>query len=84
MALKHCISCSMPMTKPEDFPAGDFSKDYCIHCARPDGTMKSYDEVLEGLTNFIIKMHGLTEEEARSAAKGVMMSLPAWHDVPGC
>ncbi len=84
MALKHCISCSMPMTKPEDFPGGDFEKDFCIHCARPDGSMKSYDEVLEGLTGFIVKMHGLTEEDARSAAIGIMHSMPAWHDAPGC
>jgi hypothetical protein len=84
VALKHCISCSMPMSKPEDFPGGDFSKDYCVHCARPDGTMKSYDEVLVGLTAFIMKIHGLEEEDARSAARGIMHSMPAWHDAPGC
>ena len=84
MVVQHCISCSMPMAKPEDFPGSDMTKDYCVHCARPDGSMKSYDEVLARLTQFILKMHGLSEEEARSAAKGVMHSLPAWHKAPGC
>ena len=29
----------------EDYAMGDESKDYCIHCARPDGTMQSRREV---------------------------------------
>ena len=36
--MKLCISCGMPMEKAEDFPFGDTTKDYCVHCARPDGS----------------------------------------------
>ena len=30
---KTCIACGMPMSKPEDFAAGDAAKDYSRHCA---------------------------------------------------
>jgi hypothetical protein len=53
--MKICIACGMPMMKTEDFPLGDENKDYCIYCARPDGTMQSYEEKLEGTTDFLVK-----------------------------
>ncbi len=40
--MKTCVACGMPMTKSTDFPLGDESKDYCVYCARPDGSMQSY------------------------------------------
>jgi hypothetical protein len=75
---KICIACGMPMNSPEDYPLGDTSKDYCIHCARPDGSMQSYDEKAESLKQFIIKTQGLDAEVAVSAAKNMMAKLPAW------
>lgn len=39
MTATECISCGMPMGKPEDHAMGDPDKDYCLHCARPDGAM---------------------------------------------
>src|SRR5207245_1314483 len=39
-----CISCGMPLRTDEDHAAGDPTKNYCKHCARPDGSLKSYDE----------------------------------------
>lgn len=75
---KKCISCGMPMEKPEDFPQGDSTRDYCLHCARPDGSMKSYDEALAGMTAFIVGTQGLDEGAARETAKNLMATMPAW------
>lgn len=78
--MKICIACGMPMTKPEDFAMGDPAKDYCVHCARPDGTMQSFEEKLDSLTQFIVKTQGLDEQAARLAALGMMSKLPAWEN----
>ncbi|MCA9658611.1 MAG: zinc ribbon domain-containing protein [Myxococcales bacterium] len=73
-----CISCGMPLRSAEDHAKGDTSRPYCHHCAREDGSMKSYDEVLQGMTAFLANAQGLDQAVARTAAKGMMASLPAW------
>jgi hypothetical protein len=78
--MKTCIACGMPMTKPEDFPLRDESKNYCVYCARPDGTMQSYPEKLEGMTAFLIRTQGLDGGAARETAARLMAKLPAWKD----
>lgn len=77
---KMCISCGMPMNKPEDFAAGDESKDFCVHCARPDGSLKTYAEALVGMTGFIVRTQGLDDGAAKEAAKAMMAKMPAWKD----
>jgi hypothetical protein len=76
--MKMCIACGMPMKAKEDFAMGDENKDYCVHCARPDGTMQSYEEKLQSLTGFIVRTQGLDEAVASNAAKSMMAKLPAW------
>ena len=76
--MKQCIACGMSMKTLEDFAMGNQEKEYCIHCCRPDGTMQSYDEKLNSLTNFIVKTQGLDTKAANSAAKSMMAKLPAW------
>lgn len=76
--MKTCISCGMPMSKPEDFPLGDQSKDYCSYCARPDGSMQSYEEKLDGMTEFIIRTQGFAPQAARDSARAQMALQPAW------
>ncbi len=73
-----CIACGMPMTQATDYPGGDESKDYCRFCARPDGTMQSYDERLEGMTSFLVRTQGLDGQAARGIAARTMAKLPAW------
>jgi hypothetical protein len=73
-----CIACGMPMTKPEDHAMGDVSRNYCIYCAKPDGSMQSYREKLKSMSGFIIRTQGLDEKAARNAAKEMMAKLPAW------
>lgn len=79
--MKNCIACGMPMENPSDFAMGDTEKDYCVYCAHPDGTMQSYEEKLDSLTNFIIRTQGLDKNAANSAAKSMMSSLPAWNNL---
>jgi len=76
--MKNCIACGMPMTKPADYPLNDESKDYCIYCARPDGSMQSYPEKLEGTTEFLVQTQGLDREAARMMAVRTLAKLPAW------
>ncbi len=77
---KQCVACGMPMDKPADFAAGDGARDYCCHCARPDGSMQSYEERLESMAGFISRTRGLDETAARHAARAIMDDLPAWKD----
>ncbi len=79
--MKRCIACGMPMETQSDFAMGDENKDYCIYCARPDGSMQSYEEKLKSMTGFIVKTQGLDEEAAQHAAKGMMAKLPAWKGI---
>ena len=78
--MKTCIACGMPMTKPSDYPQGDESKDYCVYCARPDGSMQSYPEKLEGTALFLIRTQGLDEEAAREVAVRTLAKQPAWQN----
>jgi hypothetical protein len=76
--MKTCIACGMPMKNPSEFACGDINKDYCVHCARPDGSMQSFEEKRAGLTAFIIKTQGFDEKVALEAAESMMRKLPAW------
>ncbi|MFC2013749.1 VOC family protein [Chloroflexota bacterium] len=59
-----CMSCSMPMAKPEDFGGGNPVNIYCVHCSNPDGSLKSYDEVFNGMVNFVMKSQNINQETA--------------------
>lgn len=76
--MKKCIACGMPMKNPEDFAMEDLKKEYCQYCACSDGTMQSYEEKLNSLTQFIVNTQGIEERAANSAAKSMMAKLPAW------
>lgn len=77
---KVCICCGMPMDKKEDYPNGDETKDYCLHCARPDGSMKSYEEAVTGMTGFMVQSQGIDETVAKEMAIKHLAKMPAWKD----
>lgn len=77
---KICIACGMPLREKDDYPGGDTSKEYCRYCARPDGTMRSYDEALEGMSAFMVKTQGLDPAAARETVRSILAKLPAWRD----
>jgi hypothetical protein len=76
--LKICIACGMPMKNITEFAMNDSSKDYCVHCSRPDGSMQSFEEKRNSLTNFIIRTQGFDKNVALKTAEGMMKKLPAW------
>jgi uncharacterized glyoxalase superfamily protein PhnB len=76
--VKSCMSCGMPMAKPEDFGGGNPENLYCVHCSKPDGSLKSYEEVFEGMVNFMVTVQKLDRKTAESAAKVHMAVMPAW------
>lgn len=76
--MKTCISCGMPLRSAEDHPHGDTTTSYCKHCAREDGSMKSYDEVLVGMSGFLQNTQGMDAEAARGMAREMLAKMPAW------
>lgn len=76
--MKNCIACRMPMEKVSDFAMNDMTKDYCVHCARPDGSMQSFEEKKKNMADFIIRTQGLDKGVALHAAETMMKKLPAW------
>jgi hypothetical protein len=78
MSADQCVSCGMPMRSAEDHALGDTARPYCRHCAAPDGSLKSYEEVLGGLTAFLLRTQGLDDAVARAAARSMLSTQPAW------
>ena len=75
---KNCMSCGMPMTKLDDFGGGNQANIYCVYCSNPDGSLKSYEEVFEGMVNFMMMSQKMDRKTAESAAKEHMSKMPAW------
>ena len=75
---KTCMSCGMPMSKPQDFGGGDPTNIYCVNCSNPDGSLKSYDQVLKGTVNFMMTSQNMDKETAEMAAKDYLSKMPAW------
>jgi hypothetical protein len=69
------------MTKPEDFGGGDIKNKYCVYCTYPDGQLKSYDDMLAGMTQFIMSRMDLHEAEASKMAAENLAKMPAWQNV---
>ena len=77
---RNCMSCGMPMTKSEDFGGGNPANLYCVHCSNPDGSLKSYDEALRGMTEFMMMSQNMEREAAENAAREYLSRMPAWSD----
>ncbi|MGD9142375.1 MAG: zinc ribbon domain-containing protein [Dehalococcoidia bacterium] len=75
---RNCQSCGMPMNNPGDFGGGNEENDYCVHCTNADGTLKSYDEIYEGLVFMYINSRNMEKEDAEQAAREYMAMMPAW------
>ena len=77
-AVKSCMSCGMPMTKPEDFGGGNPENLYCVYSSKPDGSLKGHEEVFEGMVNFMMMSQKMDRKAAETAAKEQMAKMPAW------
>jgi len=76
--VRMCMSCGMPMVALEDFGGGSTDNAFCAHCTTPDGSLKSYDEVLEGMIGFMMTTRNMDRAAAEGAAREYMSGLPAW------
>jgi len=74
----NCESCGMPMMSPESYGGGDSENSYCVHCCHPDGRLKSYEDVMEGMMGLMMNTRGLGRAAAESAAREYMATMPAW------
>jgi len=74
-----CSSCGMPFQKAEDHALGREDMPYCAYCTKEDGTLKTYEEVLEGFMEHLIHTQGLNKSAARQMASDTMSKLPAWN-----
>ena len=77
-AVKACMSCGMPMTKPDDFGGGNPENLYCVYCSNPDGSLKSREQVFQGMVKFMMTSQKMDRETAESAVKERMARMPAW------
>jgi hypothetical protein len=73
-----CNSCGMPFEKAEDHALGNTENEYCAYCVHPDGTLKSYDEILLGTAEFLIQSQGIDKKAAEAIARETLQNLPAW------
>jgi len=73
-----CTSCGMPMRTDEDHALANSALPHCRYCSAPDGSLKSYDEVLGGMIAFLQKTQGLDMDVARGVATSMLATRPAW------
>ena len=86
--METCLSCGMPMHRPQDHGGGDPANDWCVHCSRPDGSHKTRQEVLQGWSQWLLsggcEAAGLPKaadmDEARRRAAEGMAQNPAWQE----
>jgi len=76
--VKACMSCGMPMTKLDDFGGGNPERLYWVYCSNSDGSLKSYEQVFEGMVNFMMMSQKVDRETAESSVKERMSNMPAW------
>ncbi len=79
-----CQSCSMPLTKPEDFGTaaeGFRQNDYCIHCFK-DGAFTQPDVTMQQMIDFCVphtsQATGMTEPDARALLERTIPMLKRW------
>lgn len=75
---RSCNSCGMPLRTRDDCGGGLEENQYCKNCCDASGTLKSYDEVLQGMKGFVAKNMGMSETEALQVAKENLAKMPAW------
>ena len=73
----HCHSCGMPLSAPE---ARGPSDKYCVWCTDSEGLLKSWEEAVSGLAQYLDSWQHVGNEEARKRAVRYLTSMPAWAD----
>lgn len=75
---KKCISCGMPMTKPEEFGGGKKGNPSCVYCSNEDGSLKPRNIVRENMVKFWMSRESLDRAKAEKFTDDFMAKMPAW------
>jgi hypothetical protein len=75
---KRCISCGMPMTKPEDFGGTNMANESCVYCSHTDGSLKPRNVVRDGMIEFWMSREHVGRPVAEKAVDEYMAGMPAW------
>jgi hypothetical protein len=67
----------MPLSAPDARGASD---KYCVYCTDSEGNLKSWDEAVSGLAQYLDSWQKVGNEEARKRAIRYLTSMPAWAD----
>ncbi|EPM4908859.1 zinc ribbon domain-containing protein [Enterobacter hormaechei] len=70
-----CQACGMPMSEVD---AGKISDFYCAYCCDSNGNLKSWDDAVSGLANFLDSWQKVGSQEAQKRAKRYLTAMPAW------
>jgi len=72
-----CFSCGMPLT--DDVKSSN--QRFCKYCTDESGNLKSREEMLNGITNWLRMMQPeLTEDIAMKRAVHYLKAMPQWAD----
>ncbi|WP_312686935.1 zinc ribbon domain-containing protein [Kosakonia sp.] len=72
-----CHSCGMPLSAPD---ARGPSDHYCAYCTDSEGNLKSWEEAVAGLAQYLDSWQNVGIEEARKRAIRYLTAMPAWAD----
>lgn len=75
---KLCVVCSMPLQTEDDYPEGADLKTvkHCKHCGTKDG-LYAYKDLVKGMAGFMAKTQGMSEDQAKIAAKQIIDNCQA-------
>ncbi len=73
-----CTSCGMPFHNASDHALNNENIPYCSSCTNVDGTLKSFEEVLEGTKGYFISAQGIDPDAAHRMAETLLKKQPAW------
>ena len=73
-----CESCGMPMTEAEMHGGSKVENPYCCYCCDDQGSLKSREDVHEGMINFYMRHQGKPRDEAEKVVDDTMARMPAW------
>ncbi len=59
----HCQACGFPMLEPKDFGGNDENNLWCKNCCDIDGNHKSFEELVENMSYFLMSDEGMEISE---------------------
>ena len=72
---RFCQACGMPMSAGE---AKSASEEYCAWCCDSEGKLKSWEDAVSGLAEFLDSWQKVGPAEARKRAMLYLTAMPAW------